>query len=115
MLIVGVSVHGLAQASVEGLPALSLLPAPTKVEAASETAQWRTVVHEAPSVEVSALEPEANEEPCAPEAPSVIGVGCRRTASSTASEQKLRGTLAVYSLRFSASPGFARAPPRRSR
>ncbi len=108
--LVSWSVHGVAQSSASEL--FDFMP---KVGADSERtrdeAQWCTVLHEAPQVEISALENETDGEPVAPELPAILRpvFGC--TARPTPSGQVLHVVTETYTARFATSPVLARAPP----
>lgn len=122
LLIVAVGMNDVAQASVRaGSEELALLEFASVVAAApqagvtAEPAQWRAVLHDAPSCEFPALEPETNGDPAGPDAACVLGLGFGSTATVTATGQLLQAAPVTHMARFATSPVLARAPPHDAR
>jgi hypothetical protein len=116
LLVVGWSVHGLAQTSAPEHALLGLLPAAAAHSARTPAPkQWCTVLHDAPPGEVSALEAETDSEPVAPELPSMLRPGFGCTAKIMTAGRVLQAATGTYTVRFAASPVLARAPPRSAR
>lgn len=109
-LVLGWSANALAQGELTVDVATASSP-----DSAEQLAQWCGALHETPQAEVSALEAEADNEPVAPELPSIIRPVFGGTARITTTGQVLHVATETYSPRFAASPVLARAPPRGAR
>ncbi|MDB4990498.1 MAG: hypothetical protein JWN04_5676 [Myxococcaceae bacterium] len=121
LLLAGVQ-HG-AQASVAELSPVEGEAACTRTlegaagqaaphaKAASEPAQCRVVLHDAPPLEIGALEPETNEDPAGPDAPSIFRLVFGSAATVASVGQVLPAVSVTYSGKLAASCVLARAPP----
>lgn len=118
VLIVDVGLHDVAHASASEL-ALGELSSEAALARHSdfviEPAQFRPDLRDLPSCESSALEPETDGDPAAPEAPGVIQLALSCAPQFTSNSQTLEVTSVTYIARFAASRVHARAPPHSAR
>jgi hypothetical protein len=113
LLVLGFSVQGAAQPNADGAARLEAAP---RAQGLTESARACRALHdEALRGEVSALEPETDNEPVAPELPCVIKPVFGGTAKLTPTGQVLRAATGTHTVRFAASPVLARAPPHSAR